>query len=431
MVAAYVADGDADRRATFSVFVRTLPRQRGYFVAAGLEAVLDYLEELRFDERDIEVLDGLGLFDRTVLDHLGGLRFTGNVRAIPEGSIVFAGEPLLELDGPLAETQLAETYVLNQITTATTLASKAARVRHAARGRPAMDFGLRRAQGVDAGMALARAVRICGLGGTSNVAGADAYGLPVTGTMAHSLVQAYGNESEAFAAFARYFGERTVFLVDTYDTATGLRRAIDVARACRESGVEPRGVRLDSGDLVALSRLARQELDAAGFPNMRVLVSGGLDEYEIERLLDAGAPIDGFGVGSSLAVSSDVPVLDTVYKLVDIDGRPVRKTSEGKATWPGRKQVWRDRDQDADTLALLDEPGPPRADPLLEEVMRDGRRTAAGQADVAHAAERFEAHWRRLPEDIRRLTDPAPWPVHPSPELERLAAEMDAETGRR
>jgi nicotinate phosphoribosyltransferase len=370
------------------------------------------------------VSGGYFVFERSFLDYLGSLRFTGRVRAVGEGSVVFAEEPLLEVDAPIAQAQLVETYVLNQVTTATTLASKAARFRHAAGERPVIDFGLRRAQGVDAGLAVARAVRICGLGGTSNVAGGHRFGVRVSGTMAHSFVQAYEDEAEAFRVFARHFGPATVFLVDTFDTARGVRRAVEVAKEARDKGLEVRGVRLDSGDLLALARDARRALDDAGFPDMQILASGGIDEQEIERLLDAGAPIDGFGVGSSLAVSSDVPVLDSVYKLVAFDGRPVRKTSEGKVTWPGPKQVW--RGEERDVLGLADEEAPPGGEALLDEVMRDGRRTDAGRVDLAAAGSRFEEHWGRLPPPVRHLSDPRPWPVHPSPALERLTAEVDA-----
>ncbi len=424
MVAAYVAEGMADRPATFSLFVRSLPPHRGYLVAAGLESVLDYLESLRFGDDDLDVLDGLGLFDRSFLDYLAGLRFTGTVRAVGEGAVVFAEEPLLEVDAPIGQAQLVETFVLNQVTTATTFASKAARYREAAGGRPVVDFGLRRAHGVEGGMAVARAARICGLGGTSNVAGGHRFGVPTTGTMAHSFVQAYEDEAEAFRVFARHFGPATVFLVDTFDTPRGVARAIEVARELRARGVEVRGVRLDSGDLLALSRDARRELDEAGFPDMQILASGGIDEREIERLLAAGAPIDGFGVGSSLAVSSDAPVLDSVYKLVAFDGRPVRKTSEGKVTWPAQKQVW--RGDDHDVLGLAGEEPSDGGTALLEVVMRDGRRTGAGCADLAAAAERFEEHWGPLPAEVRRLSDPATWPVHPSESLEKLTAEVDA-----
>ncbi len=273
-------------------------------------------------------------------------------------------------------------------------------------------------------MAVARAVRICGLGGTSNVAGAHRFGVPTSGTMAHSFVQAYEDEAEAFRVFARHFGSATVLLVDTFDTRTGVERAIEVAKECRARGVGIRGVRLDSGDLLALARDARRRLDEAGFPDIQILASGGIDEHEIERLIGAGAPIDGFGIGSSLGVSTDAPVLDTVYKLVAFDGRPVRKTSEGKVTWPGRKQLWR---CDAlDVLALADEAGPPGADALMNEVMRDGRRTDAGHTDLAAASDRFNQHWERLPGPVRQLSDPARWPVRPSADLERITAEVDA-----
>jgi nicotinate phosphoribosyltransferase len=368
----------------------------------------------------------LGLFDQWFLDYLGDLRFTGTVRAVPEGSVVFAGEPLLEIDAPIAQGQLVETYLLNQVTTATTFASKAARYRHAAAGRPVIDFGFRRAQGVDAGMAVARAVRICGLAGTSNVAAGHRFGIRTTGTMAHSFVQAYGDEAEAFRVFARHFGSAAVFLVDTFDTRKGVERAVEVAKECRARGVEVRGLRLDSGDLDVLARDARRRLDDAGFPDMQILASGGIDEHQIERLLHAGAPIDGFGVGTSLAVSTDAPVLDSVYKLVAFDRRPVRKTSEGKATWPGRKQVWRCRDKELDVVGLADEEPVTEADPLLGEVMRDGRCNDAGHPDLAEASRRFEQHWDRLPREVRQLTDPGEWPVRPSPALERLTAQIDA-----
>jgi nicotinate phosphoribosyltransferase len=424
MVAAYVAEGMSERPATFSLFVRSLPAQRGYLVAAGLEAVLDHLETFHFDDEDLGVLDGLGLFDQWFLDYLAQLRFRGSVRAVAEGSIIFAEEPVLEIDAPIAQGQLVETYLLNQITTATTLASKAARFRQAAADTPVIDFGLRRAHGADAGMAVARAVRICGLAGTSNVAGGNRYGVSTSGTMAHSFIQAYEDEAEAFRVFAHHFGPATVLLVDTFDTRTGVRRAIEVAKECRARGAEIRGVRLDSGDLLVLANHVRGELDEAGFPEMQIFASGALDEHEIERLLSAGAPIDGFGVGSSLAVSSDAPVLDTVFKLVAFDGRPVRKTSEGKATWPGRKQVW--RSGEIDVLGLAEEDGPVGGEALMDEVMRNGRRTDAGQPDLAGAAARFARHRDGLAGPERRLSDPVSRPVRPSPALERLTADVDA-----
>jgi len=430
MAAAYVAEGLAEKPATFSLFVRELPASRGYLVAAGLDSALAYLEALRFTDDDLAFLDGLGFFGPAILDRLARLRFTGSVRAMPEGTVAFATEPLLEVTAPIVEAQLVETFLLNQITTETTLASKAARYRHAARGRAVVDFGFRRAQGLDSAMKLVRAVAICGLAGTSNVAGAQRYGVPVSGTMAHSFVQAHEDETAAFRAFADLFGSRAVLLLDTYDTLQGVEHAIDVARALRADGVELRGVRLDSGDLAALAHHARRRLDEAGFPGVQIVASGGLDEHLVEALVErACAPIDGFGVGSDMGVSADAPVLETVYKLVTFDGRPVRKLSLGKETWPGAKQVWRRRGHRwADVVALAGEPDPvPEGEPLLVEVMRDGTRTAAGRATLADAHARFEVQLAELPEPLKRLRDPARADVLTSPELQRMTRELDAQ----
>jgi len=428
MAAAYDAAGLAEKPATFSLFVRQLPPTRGYLVASGLDGVLAHLEALRFGDEDLAFLDGLGIFGPELLERLAGLRFTGSVRAMPEGTIAFAGEPLVEVTAPMVEAQLVETFMLNQVTTETTLASKAARYRHAARGRPVVDFAFRRAQGLDAAMKLVRAVALCGLAGTSNVAGARRYGVALSGTMAHSFVQAHDDEVAAFESFADLFGAQAVLLVDTYDTAQGVERAIEVARSARAGGVELRGIRLDSGDLAALSRHARRRLDEEGFGGMQILASGGLDEHTIETLVERErAPIDGFGVGSDMAVSADAPVLDTVYKLVAFDGRPVRKLSPGKETWPGAKQVWRRADRSADVLALADERPPvPDGEPLLVEVMAGGARTEAGRATLADAHARFEDQWARLPDPVKRLRDPAPVDMTPSPELERMTRDLDA-----
>ena len=407
MAAAYLAEGLAEKPATFSLFVRDLPPSRGYLVAAGLDAALGYLESLRFTEEDLDFLRSLDLFDPPVLERLASLRFTGSVRAMPEGTFAFAGEPVLEVTAPVVEAQLVETFLLNQVTTETTLASKVARYRHAARGRPLVDFAFRRTQGLDAAMKLVRAVAICGLEGTSNVEGGRRHGVPVSGTMAHSFVQAHPDETAAFRAFAELFGSRTVLLVDTYDTHRGVERAIEVAQRLREGGTELRGIRLDSGDLAALSRHARRRLDEAGFPQTRIMASGGLDEHTIDALLADGAPLDGFGVGSDMGVSADAPVLDSVYKLVDFDGRLVRKLSSGKQTWPGAKQVWRAADWSRDVLALASEPPPaPDAVPLLVEVMRDGARIPAGRTTLADAHARFEEQWAGLPQRFKQLRDP-------------------------
>lgn len=428
MAAAYVAEGIAEEPATFSLFVRDLPPSRGYLVAAGLDNVLGYLEVLRFTADDLAFLEGLGLFGPALLERLGELRFTGSVRAMPEGTIAFAGEPLLEVTAPMVEAQLVETFVLNQVTTGTTLASKAARYRHAARGRAVVDFAFRRTQGLDAAMHLVRAVTICGLAGTSNVAGARRHGVPVSGTMAHSFVQAHDDEGDAFRSFAGLFGSRSVLLVDTYDTGRGVEHAIEVARELQEEGRAPWAIRLDSGDLAALAHDARRRLDQQGFPDMQILVSGGLDEHAIETLLERDhAPIDGFGVGSDLGVSADAPVLDTVYKLVAFDGRPVRKLSVGKETWPCAKQVWRRPDWSADVLGLDGEVCPVAGGtPLLTEVMAEGARTVAGRATLEDASARFEAQWAELPEAFKRLREPARHEVIISPALERATRDVDA-----
>jgi nicotinate phosphoribosyltransferase len=432
MGAAYVAEGMAEMPATFSLFVRELPPSRGFLVAAGLDDALSYLEALQFGHDDLAFLESLGLFAPSYLERLAGLRFTGAVRAMPEGTFVFAGAPVLEVTAPLLEAQLVETFLLNQVTTETTLVSKAARYRSAARGRAVVDFSFRRAQGLDAGMKVVRATAICGLAGTSNVAGGQRYGVPLSGTMAHSYIQAHGDEAAAFRAFAGLFGPRTVLLVDTYDSRQGVEHAIDVARACRAGGVELLGIRLDSGDLAALAHHARRRLDEEGFPNLQIVASGGIDEHLIERLLDRDrAPIDGFGIGSDLGVSADAAVLDTVYKLVAFDGRPVRKLSPGKETWPGAKQVWRAPDWSVDVVALADE-GSPVADgqPLLVEVMRDGDRTEAGRATLGDARACFERQWSGLPEPVKRLRDPVRPHVVASPALRQLTRDVDAEQGR-
>ena len=428
MAAAYVAEGLSEKPATFSLFVRDLPPTRGYLVAAGLDSALAYLRALKFTDRDLEFLEGLGMFGPPLLERLARLRFTGSVRAMPEGTVAFPGEPLLEVTGPVIEAQLAETFLLNQVTTETTLASKVARYRHAAQWRTVVDFAFRRTQGLDSAMKLVRAVAICGLGGTSNVAGAQRYDVPVTGTMAHSFVQAYEDEAASFRAFADLFGSRTVLLVDTYDTHAGIEKAIEVARSMRAQGRELQGIRLDSGDLAQLAQHARRRLDEAGFPEVRIMVSGGLDEHMVEELLERdSAPIDGFGVGSDLGVSADAPVLDTVYKLVSFDGRLVRKLSTGKQTWPGAKQVWRRDDWSGDVLALDGEEAPvPDGQPLLVDVMRDGTRTAAGRAALADAHARFESQWADLPEPVKRLRQPGAFPVDLSPGLQRATEEVDA-----
>ncbi|MGH9040166.1 MAG: nicotinate phosphoribosyltransferase, partial [Acidimicrobiia bacterium] len=367
MAAALVAEGKADLPSVFSLFVRRLPPSRGFLVAAGLDDVLRFLDGLGFSASDVDALGRQFPFDPAFLDWLSQVRFTGRVRAVPEGRIVFAGEPLLEIEAPFALAQLLETYVLNQVTLQTTLATKAARCRHAAGSRVLVDFALRRTHGTDAGMKAARCGALAGFAATSNVAAADHYGIPASGTMAHSFVTAFDSELEAFRAFARHHRADPVLLVDTYDTAIGVDHAIVVARElAAQYGDTPSpgqgrrlaAIRLDSGDLGALARMARERLDTAGFPEVNIFASGGLDEYSIARLVAAGAPVDGFGVGTAYGVSEDAPTLESVYKLVEVDGRPVAKASTGKATLPGAKQVWRRPGFGGDILALAGEPAP-------------------------------------------------------------------------
>jgi nicotinate phosphoribosyltransferase len=426
MAEAYRREAMAARPSTFSLFVRTVPPERGYLVAAGLEDALSWLENLPFGADELAAIDRLGLFEAGFLDWLADLRFTGTVRAVREGTIVFAHEPILEIDAPIGQAQLAETFLLNQITLQTVLATKAARCRHAAGGRAVVDFALRRTQGVDAGMKLARVAGLVGLASTSNVGGADRYGLAVNGTMAHSFVQAYRDETESFRAFTRIFGNKTVLLVDTYESRRGIERAIRVAGEARQRSVDIRGLRLDSGDLGDLARYARRRLDEEGLGGVQVFASGGLDEREIERLVhDEQAPIDGFGVGTAMGVSADAPTLDTVYKLVAFDGRPVRKTSTGKATWPCPKQVWRAPDWSGDTLATVDEPAPDvDHQPLLVEVMRDGHRTVPA-ITLDHMNGHFEQEWRRLPGRLKDLDSTPPYTVSISPRLRAIAEDVD------
>ncbi|MDW4911085.1 nicotinate phosphoribosyltransferase, partial [Streptomyces sp. ADMS] len=331
-----------------------------------------------------------------------GMEFTGRVRAVPEGRIVLAGEPLLEVTAPLPQAQLVETYVLNQVSHQTTIASKAARCVLAAQGHPVVDFSLRRTHGPQAGYQAARLSAVVGFAGTSNVAAAAAEGLPAVGTMAHSYIEAFGTEEAAFRGFARAHPGPVTLLVDTYDTEAGVRVA---ARVLRDLDRGPgSAVRLDSGDLGALALRARALLDAAGLPDVRIVASGGLDEYSVDELVRSGAPIDVYAVGTRVGVSADAPFLDSAYKMVEYDGRPVMKLSSAKVTAPGQKQVFR-RPGYADVIGLRDEQPPDDSLPLLETAMRDGRRTVQ-RPDLPEMAGRFAADLAGLPPAARRIRNP-------------------------
>ncbi|MFD4973308.1 nicotinate phosphoribosyltransferase [Streptomyces sp. NPDC058424] len=406
--------------ATFSLFVRGLPSGRGFLVAAGLESALGFLARYRTEQEDVEAFADALRRPVQDLEPLLGLSFEGDVRAIPEGHVVFAGEPLLEVTAPLPQAQLVETYLLNQLCHQTVVASKAARCVLAAAGRPVIDFSLRRTHGPWAGLQAARLGALVGFEGTSNVAAAASLGIPASGTMAHSYIEAFPGEEEAFRAFAQCHPGPVTFLVDPYDTEEGVRVAARVLTDLRRG--PGCAIRLDSGDLDALSRRARVLLDAAGLADVRIVASGGLDEYGVDRLIRAGAPIDVYAVGTRVGVAADAPYLDAAYKLVEYDGHPVMKLSSAKVTAPGCKQVFR-RAGRPDVIALALEEPPDSAQPLLRTVMRGGSRT--GSPDHwQDARRRFREDIAVLPGSTRRIKGPEPVPPVRSQALEELTASV-------
>jgi nicotinate phosphoribosyltransferase len=425
MAASYVAHG-LDEPATFDLFVRSLPAERAFLVMCGLEQALDYLEGFHFPPAALEYLDGLGVFDRRFLDRLATLRFTGDVWAMPEGEICFAEEPLVRLTGPLVEVQLAETFLLNCLGFQTLVASKAARVALACGERSFVDFSARRDHGADAALKAARAAYVGGAAATSNVLAGMAYGIPLSGTMAHSYVMRFGDEADAYRTFARVFPRNATLLIDTYDTEEGARIVARVATELRSEGISIRAVRLDSGDVAALSRSVRHILDAAGHPDIEIFASGDLDELAIAALLAGGAPIDGFGVGTRLGTSADVPSLPVVYKLVEDVTGPKIKIAPHKTTQPGRKLVYRVEDtrDPHDVVALEEEQPPGGSRPLLEHAIAGGRRLRPPEPLAAIRARRAEAV-ERLPEHVRRLGPvEAPYPVRLSAGLTALIERL-------
>lgn len=416
MVQAYFEEG-MHGEAVFSLFVRRLPPRRNFLLACGVDDVLDFLDSIRFTEEDLAYLDSLKLFSDRFLHWLQDFRFTGEVDAVPEGTPVFANEPILEIVAPLPEAQLVETFVMNQIHVQTVLASKAFRVVAAAGGRPVVDFGTRRMHGIDAALKAARAFWIGGVAFTSNMLAGKRYGVPVAGTMAHSYIQAHENESAAFRAFAQIY-PGTTLLVDTYDTLEGVRKVIDLANSLGDD-FTVKAVRLDSGDLLALSRETRQLLDDAGLRNVEIFASGGLDEDVIATLLSGGGPIDGFGVGTSMGVSKDAPDLDIAYKLCQYAGKGRLKLSTGKPVLPGRKQVFRiaEREVDVrDVIGCADEH--PVGRPLLVPMMREGKRLSSATTDLMATRQYAQEQVARLPAGVRAITlaDP-PYPVEVSAKL--------------
>jgi len=432
MAQVYVAE-DMLAPATFSLFYRNLPDDRNYVLSCGAEDVADFLAELRFGDDDLAYLRETGQFSNAFLDYLADFRFTGEVAALPDGTPVFPNEPLLEVTASLPEAQIMETWVINQMHVQSILATKAARIVTAAAGRPVLDFGLRRIHGADGGLKAARAFHVAGVAGTSNVLAGQVYGLPVSGTMAHSYVQAHDDEMDAFRAFVREFPE-TVLLVDTYDTIAGVEKVIALAEELGED-FRVSGIRIDSGELDELSREARRLLDDAGLDRIKIFVSGGLDEFGIQKLLRDGAPVDGFGVGTAMGISPDAPDLDMAYKLTEYDGRGRMKLSTGKPTLPGAKQIFRrieDGRARGDTLGRREERL--EGEPLLERFLDNGKRIR--EPDSADKArDRAEERLALLPEDIRSIeqADEA-YPVALSEELDdyhRYVRERISRAARR
>jgi nicotinate phosphoribosyltransferase len=425
MIQAYLDHGQTET-AVFEFFVRSLPSRRQFLMAAGLEQALDFLQDLHFPADDLDWLARSGRFGKGMIDYLAGLRFTGDVHAMPEGTVFFANEPILRVTAPLPQAQLVETRLINLLHFQTLIASKAARSMLAAPGKLLVDFGLRRAHGAEAGMMAARASYVAGFAGTATVLAGKLFDIPIYGTMAHSFVQSYDDEVAAFEAYATSRPDNLTLLIDTYDTEAAARKVVALAPRLRAKGITIGAVRLDSGDLAVLSRAVRGILDAGGLPGVKIFASGGLDENSVAALLRAGAPIDGFGIGTSLTTSSDAPTLDCVYKLEEYAGLPRRKRSAGKETWPGRKQVWRrfgpDGRMAGDVLTLEDD----RQDgePLLVPIMQNGRRLVPSPR-LAECQARAARELARLPEPLRQLGSQAPYTVEVADALVRLARDVD------
>jgi nicotinate phosphoribosyltransferase len=425
MMQAYLDHGET-KTAVFEFFVRSLPARRGFLLAAGLEQALDYLENLRFSAAEVEWVKSTGRFGTNLIDYLREFRFTGEVHAMPEGSAFFANEPILRVTAPLPQAQFVESRLINILHFQSLIASKAARVMLAAPGKLIVDFGMRRAHGAEAGLMAARASYIAGFAGTATVLAGEEFGIPLYGTMAHSFIEAFDDETAAFAAFAQSRPDNLVFLIDTYDTEAAARKVVALAPRLKVAGITIRAVRLDSGDLLALSRSVRRILDAGGLTDVTIFASGGLDEDALKDFTRQKAPIDGLGVGTALTTSSDAPTLDCVYKLQEYAGLARRKRSAKKATWPGRKQVWRSYDGNGrmtgDMLAV--EGDEKAGEPLIEPVMRDGRRLRPPPS-LDDIRRRSKRELERLPEPLRALDPGMTYRVEVADELVQLAAEVD------
>jgi len=427
MLQTYI-DRGMQETAVFELTFRHLPENRGFLLAAGLESLVAWLEQLRFTPDEIAFLDDTGRFSRRLLEYLAAFRFTGDVHAIPEGTVFFADEPVVRITAPLAEAQLVESRLINLVHLQTIMASKAARCVLAAAGRAKLiEFGLRRAQGAEAGLGAARAAFIAGFSGTSTVLAAERDGIPIFGTMAHSYIEAHDDETQAFVDFARANPNNTTLLIDTYDTLRGAERAVEAGRRLAGEGIRIKGVRIDSGDLASLAHSVRHILDNGGLKDATILASGNIDEYAVRLLLDQGAPINGFGIGTRLVNATDTSDPDCAYKLMEYAGRNRLKLSPGKKTRPGRKQVWRRIEkgvmvEDEVTPASVTRDG----EPLLVPVMAGGKRTGTAP-ELGAIMERARAQLRALPAHLRRLEREPAYPVRIAPELEKLREEAAAE----
>jgi len=431
MIQAYL-DHDETNPAVFEFFVRSLPARRRFIMTAGLEQALEFLATLTFSPAEIDWLASTGRFGKRMLDYLAALRFTGDVHAMAEGTICFPHEPMLRVTAPLPQAQLVESRIINILHFQSLIAAKAARIKLAAGDKLVVDFGMRRAHGAEAGLMAARASYIAGFAGTATVLAEQHFGIPTFGTMAHSYIEAHDDEAAAFENFARARPNNLTFLLDTYDTEAAARKVVALAPTLAALGITIRAVRLDSGDLATLARSVRRILDEGGCPDVIIFASGGLDEDDIAALLRAGAPIDGFGVGTSLTTSSDAPTLDCAYKLQEYAGLPRRKYSPGKQTWPGRKQVWRRSGADGrmaeDVLGV--EGDTQSGEPLLKCVMRSGQRVDP-RPSLAEIRRHAAGELARLPDALRSLDPGDAYPVRIADALKRLAAETDRRVMRR
>lgn len=410
--------------ATFSLFIRKYPPDRGYFISAGLEDVLGFLETFHFSQDNLDYLKKTGMFRDDFLHYLSGLRFTGDVFAMPEGQIFFKDEPVLEVTGPIIEAQLVETFIINAMSLPIVVAGKAARCVRAARGRKLIDFSLRRTQGIDAGMKVARSSYIAGFDGTSNVLAGKMFDIPISGTMAHSYVTSFEEEIDSFRAFAEVFPDNTVLLIDTFDTINGAHKAVEVAKEMKKKGKQIKGVRLDSGDMTQLSKDVRKIFKDAGMEDIYIFASGGYDEYKISDAVENNAEIDGFGVGTKMGVSADAPYLDIAYKLVQYDNRPLLKLSSGKKTLVNEKQVFRKTENEKhvkDLIALRNEKL--EKNPLLMHAMQEGERRLETES-LQDIRQRLQNELNHLDDAYKRLKDPDEYPVELSPELRKLQEEV-------